>query len=265
MLNNNIVDWSVSLQVGCLCPRNTVCELDIIYPAHPDTGDIFENKQETIYEFVTDHVLWLGVGVSVIGLLLFYILVIIFLIVKRRKAKQMAIAESVKDPDATTETFIHEERTRSSISPSSSPSSSTNSDSLIMPQPIISVSQLLAIHQNQSKSTNQRESSYLPEDDSLLPCPHPPGPPGAEYYSDIHESPLLNSIRQLSSSSSLSSCSISIAFSEDTEDAESDNSYDHLDHHRSINDVALNYCHWFWLCFQLTDADACMLNLETTQ
>jgi len=230
-------------EVGCLCPRDTICELDILYPEHPDNDNILENKEETIYEFVTDHVLWLGVGVSVIGLLFFYILVIVFLIVKRRKAKQMVIAGSLKDSNATTETFIHEERTRSSISPSSSPSSSSNSDSLIMPQPIISVSQLLAIHQHQSQSTNQRESSYLPEDDSLLPCP--PGSQGVEYYSDIHESPLLNSIRQLSSSSSLSSCSISIsiAFSEDTEDAESDNSYDHLDHHRSINDIAPNYCH----------------------
>ena len=236
----NKIQDCYSFQVGCLCPRDIVCELDIAYPEHPDTDDTFEDG-ETVYEFITDHVLWLGVGLSVIGLLLFYILVIVFLIMKRRKAKQMAIGESLKDHDATTETFIHEERTRSSISPSS-PSSSTNSESFIMPQPIISVSQLLAIHQNQTQPNNQRDSTHLPGDDdpSLLKVP-----PMLENISDIHESPLLSSIRQLSSSSSLSSCSISISitFSEDTEDAESDNSYDHLDHHRSINDIAPNYCH----------------------
>lgn len=181
-----------------------------------------------------------------------------FLIVKRRKAKQMAIGESLKGHDVTTETFIHEERTRSSISPSS-PSSSSNSESFIMPQPIISVSQLLAIHQNQIQPSNQRESTHLPEDDapSLLQVP-----PEAEHCSVIHESPLLSSIRQLSSSSSLSSCSISIsiAFSEDTEEAESDNSYDHLDHHRSINDIAPNYCHWCWC--RLCSILYCIWDLE---
>ena len=187
---------------------------------------------------MTDHVLWLGVGISVIGLLLLYIIVIVFLILKKRKAKQTSIAESQKDHDATTETFIHEERTRSSISPSS-PSSSTNSESFIMPQPIISVSQLLAIHQNQRESM----STHLPEDDAPSILQSPPRPLVPECYSDINESPLLSSLRQLSSSSSLSSCSISITFSEDTEGGESDNSYDHLDHHRSINEIAPNYCH----------------------
>ena len=229
-------------QVGCLCPRDTVCEVDIAYPEHPDgTGD----SSETVSEFVTEHVLWLGVGTSVMGLLVFYILVIVFLIIKRRKAKQLASSESLRPHDATIDTFIHEERTRSSISPSS-PSSSTNSESLfILPQPIISVSQLLAIHQNQ----NQGEHSLSEAAPSSL-RQSPPRPAETHNVLTVHESPLLSSIHQLSqlsqqsSSGSLSSCSISITFSDDTEDSDtSDNSYDHLDHHRSINDIAPNYCH----------------------
>ena len=40
----------------------------------------------------------------------------------------------------------------------------------------------------------------------------------------------------------LKQLSLSINFDDDEEEEDSDNSYDHLDHHRSLNDFASNYC-----------------------
>ena len=188
--------------------------MEISYPEHPDYDQAVNEDQEADDNTDFRLALLLSIGGSVIVVLVIYIL---FIYIKIREKTRMTISSTPSDCSSSTSQNVEISET----------SSSTSSSSMEL-QPITSLSTLLKLH----------HSKTIQEHSSLKEISHPQS---AELV--LHPSPLLSSISMLTTSSSLmSSRSISINISQDLE-YESDHSYDHLDHHPSVNDLAPNYCH----------------------
>ena len=210
-------------EVGCICPRNTNCD---IYPEHPEYKDDPENLVEI--DHVDDQMMHLGISLGGSVIIIFLVTYIIVVIIKiaQKKRKESRSRETI-EAKTNTEANVN-------ILPCSRPSGDARTtgydeSSIHESLPITSVSQLIEIHQLRKMRRDSVETftSDASNNTEAVTISHQP-------------SPMLSSILMVSNSS-VSSRSISINFDDDEEE-DSDNSYDHLDHHRSLNDFASNYC-----------------------
>ena len=203
-----------NFEVGCICPIGVNCDVEIQYPEHPDFDEALKDEDnETNFRLA----LLLSIGGTVIAALTIYILIVAKKIKDKRKMQQ----DQVNDSSSSS----------SSQSTDLSSDTSSHSNHSVELQPITSLSTLLKL----SKSKDFTSQEFLPH--QLHPADH-------TSVLQLHPSPLLSSISMITTSSSLmSSRSISINISHDNlDDEDSEHSYDHLNHHRSINDLAPNYC-----------------------
>ena len=142
----------------------------------------------------------------------------------------LIVAKKIKDKRKMQQDQVNVSSSSSSQSTDLSSDTSSHSNHSVELQPITSLSTLLKL----SKSKDFTSQEFLPHRFHT-----------ADHTSvlQLHPSPLLSSISMITTSSSLmSSRSISINISHDNlDDEDSEHSYDHLNHHRSINDLAPNY------------------------
>ena len=145
------------IEVGCICPRNTNCDM---YPEHPE----YKDDQERLVEIdhVDNQMMHLGIslgGSIIIIFLVTYILVVVVKIAKKRRKESRS--EILDEVDTTTES------NNINILPSSrttrDATNGGNDDSLMHESlPITSVSQLIELHQ-QRKMRRDSVETYISE------------------------------------------------------------------------------------------------------
>ena len=139
-------------EAGCLCPRGLDC--GDLYPAHPGPQPRARQQEPGAAADTAAEVV-LGLGTSVILLLLLYIAVIGLKILQRRRRR----AEAGTDAEISS---VQSSAAASQLGGAVTSSSPTSPSSSVSPQPITSVSQLLALHQARTRPPNQDLPDLVP-------------------------------------------------------------------------------------------------------